>query len=100
MKKALFLCFVFKFSIDHLFDNLESGKRKYCFGKKSAKSLEFWIQNLYEPCTKLSYLRTQHDQGFYEIVQVLSRRSLKSLEDGVLEKLMFRFVIIIPGIWF
>jgi len=33
-----------KVCIDHLFDNLESGKRKYCFGKKSAKSLEFWIQ--------------------------------------------------------
>ena len=27
----------------------ESGKRNYCFGKKSGKSLEFWIQNLYKP---------------------------------------------------
>ena len=43
MEKALFLRF-FKASIDHLFDNLESGKRNYCFGKKSGKSLEFWIQ--------------------------------------------------------
>ena len=25
-------------------DNLESGKRNYCFGEKSGKSLEFWIQ--------------------------------------------------------
>ena len=32
-----------------LFDNLECEKRNHCFGKKSGKSLEFWIQNLYEP---------------------------------------------------
>ena len=31
-------------SIDHLFLKLESEKRNYCFGKKSGKSLEFWIQ--------------------------------------------------------
>ena len=35
MKEALFL----QFFLRSLFDNLESGK-----------SLEFWIQNLYEPC--------------------------------------------------
>ena len=29
------------------FDNLESGKINSCFGKKSGKSLEFWIQ---KPC--------------------------------------------------
>ena len=34
----------FKVSIDHLFGNLESRKRNYCYGKKSGKSLEFWIQ--------------------------------------------------------
>ena len=34
----------FKVSIDQLFDNLESGKRNYCFGKMSWKSLEFWIK--------------------------------------------------------
>ena len=34
----------FKVSFDHVFDNLESGKRNYCFGKKSGKSLGFWIQ--------------------------------------------------------
>ena len=34
----------FKVSIDHLFGNLESRKRNYCYGKKSEKSLEFWIQ--------------------------------------------------------
>ena len=39
------LCFfVFKVSIDHLFDNLESEKRNNCFGKKSGKRLGFWIQ--------------------------------------------------------
>ena len=37
MKKALFLHF--KVYVDHLFDNLKSGKRNYCFGKKSRKSL-------------------------------------------------------------
>ena len=39
-------CFVpvfLKGYIDHLFDNLVSGKRNYCFGKRSGK-------NLYEPC--------------------------------------------------
>ena len=49
-KKALFLA-SFKVSTDHLFDNLESGKRNYCFGKKVGK--KSWIlgpTNLYEPC--------------------------------------------------
>ena len=49
MKKKLSSCVSYKVSIDHLFDNLGSGKRNNCFGKKSGKSLEFWIQNLYEP---------------------------------------------------
>ena len=31
-------------SIDHRFDNLESGKRNHCCGKTSGKSLEYWIQ--------------------------------------------------------
>ena len=30
-----------KVSIDHLLDNLELGKIKYCFGKKSGKVLNF-----------------------------------------------------------
>ena len=39
-EKKIFLAF-FKVSVDHeLFDNLESGKRSYCFGKKS------WILDL------------------------------------------------------
>ena len=40
--QAVFL----KVCFDHLFDNLESGKRNYCFGKKSENSPEFWIQNI------------------------------------------------------
>ena len=44
MKKALLLPFFFKVSINHIFDNLESGKRNYCLEKKHEKSLEFWIQ--------------------------------------------------------
>ena len=42
VKKALFVRFLRSIT-DHLFDNLESGKRNHCFGKKSEKSLEFWI---------------------------------------------------------
>ena len=30
-------------SIDHLFGNLVSENRNFCFGIKSGKSLEFWI---------------------------------------------------------
>ena len=41
MKKTLFLRFLRCLLITDLFDNLESGKRNYCFGKKSGKSLEF-----------------------------------------------------------
>ena len=41
MNKALFLHF-FKVSIDHVFDNLESGN-ELLFGKKSGKSLVLWI---------------------------------------------------------
>ena len=39
MKKYLFLLF-----LRSLFKNLESEKRNYSFEKKSAKSVEFWIQ--------------------------------------------------------
>ena len=45
MKKAfLFLRFLRSLLINDLFDNFESGKRNYCFVKKSEKSLEyiFW----------------------------------------------------------
>jgi len=33
-----------------LFDNLEFGKRSYCFGKSLEKVLNFGSKNLYEPC--------------------------------------------------
>ena len=49
MKKALFLRLL-GFYWSH-FDNLESGKRKYCCGKKSGKSLEFWIQKSVQTLT-------------------------------------------------
>ena len=50
MKKSFVPAF-FKVSIDHLFDNLESGKRNHYFGKKSlGKVLNFRCKNLYEPC--------------------------------------------------
>ena len=39
-----FISAFLKICINNLFYNLESGKRTYCFGKKSGKSLEFWIQ--------------------------------------------------------
>ena len=49
-KKALFFA-SFKVSTDHLFDNLESGKRNYCFGKKVCKKSGILDpKNLYEPC--------------------------------------------------
>ena len=40
MKEALFLRFLRSLLIT---------KRNYYFGKKSGKSLEFWIKNLFEP---------------------------------------------------
>ena len=41
----------FKVFIEHLFDNLESGKINYCFGrKKPKKALNFGSKNLYESC--------------------------------------------------
>ena len=43
--KKLGSCVFSKVSIDHLFDNLESGEIDSRIGKKSGKSLEFWVQN-------------------------------------------------------
>ena len=51
-EKSLVTAFL-KVSIDHLFDNLESGKRNYWFEKKSSlkKVLNLGPRtNLYEPC--------------------------------------------------
>ena len=41
MKKALFLSFLRSLLTTDLSDNLESGKRNYCLGKRSGKSIEF-----------------------------------------------------------
>ena len=49
VKKALFLRFS-KVSVEDLFDNLESGKRNYCFGKSLEKVLNCGSKNRYEPC--------------------------------------------------
>ena len=43
--KKLGSCIFSKVSIDYLFDNLESGEIDSCIGKKSGKSIEFWVQN-------------------------------------------------------
>ena len=51
MKKALFLCFFKGLYWPPEFDNLESGNRKYCFGKSLEKVLNFGSQNLYKPST-------------------------------------------------
>ena len=42
MKKALFLCFLRSLLINDLFDNLEPGKRNYCFEQKSGKVLSLF----------------------------------------------------------
>ena len=41
MKKVLFLSFLRSLLTTDLSDNLESGKRNYCLGKRSGKSIEF-----------------------------------------------------------
>ena len=44
----------FRVAIEHLFDNLVSGERNYCFEKSSGKSqLHFESKNLCEPCNQL-----------------------------------------------
>ena len=46
---ALSFFFFPQVSIDHLFDNLELGKKNILFWrKKTAKSLKFWIKNLHK----------------------------------------------------
>jgi len=46
-REKSFVPTLFKVSVGHLFDNLESGKRNYCFGKNLENC---GSQNLYEPC--------------------------------------------------
>ena len=54
----------FKVSVDQLFDNLESEKRNYCFGKTSGKSLGSLDpkNNLYEPCPLVACVQTPSPQ--------------------------------------
>ena len=61
MKEALFL----QFFLRSLFDNLESGRRSYCFGKSLEKVLNFGSKNLYESCIIYS------PQGFSGIITTL-----------------------------
>ena len=61
MKKSLFLRFLRSLLITDLFDNLESGKRNYCFGKKSGKSLEFISWYL---CKALTVIKKRISWGF------------------------------------
>ena len=75
-RKMLCSCFL-KVSIDHLFDNLEYGKRNYCFekgleivlnfgSKKSVRTLyKWWL--LHEKSYQIgfsSYTRTRADKGW------------------------------------
>ena len=50
-EKSLFPAF--KVSIDHLFVNLESGKKITFLEKGLGKVLNFGSKNLYEPCSPL-----------------------------------------------
>ena len=50
---------LFKVSVDHLFDKRASGKRNYCFERKSLeKVLNFGSTNLYDPCLFYESKRT------------------------------------------
>ena len=49
-------CSFLKVSFAHLFDNCESGKRSYCFGKSLEKIWNFGSKNLFKPWKeRLSY---------------------------------------------
>ena len=49
-------CSFLKVSLAHLFDNCESGKRSYCFGKSLEKIWNFGSKNLFQPWKeRLSY---------------------------------------------
>ena len=53
--KKLCSCVVFKDSIDHLFDNLVSGKTNYCLKKSLVEVVNFGSKNLCKPC-KINHL--------------------------------------------
>ena len=81
-KKALFLA-SFKVSTDNLFDNLESGKRNYCFGKKVCKkSWTLGPTNLYEPC----------NNAFVGALFALCRRGIQPPLNA---RVVFRIIIVL-----
>ena len=47
------------FSIDHLFGNLVSENRNFCFGIKSGKSLEFWVPKSVRTLVIPNFLETK-----------------------------------------
>ena len=60
MEKASFLQGFFKLSIDHLFLNLESGKRNYCFGKSPQKVLNFGSKICTNPVLMFQRKKAMH----------------------------------------
>ena len=50
----------FKLSIDHLFRNLESGKRNYCFGKSPEKVLNFGSKIYTNPVLMFQRKKAMH----------------------------------------
>ena len=82
-EKRFVPCVFFKVSTDHLFDNLESGKRNYCFGKKVGK--KSWIlgpTNLYEPC----------NNAFVGALFALCRRGIQPPLNA---RVVFRIIIVL-----
>ena len=75
MKKALFLRFLRCLLITDLYHNLESGKRNYCFGKKSGKSLEFISWYL---CKALTVVKKKDQRGILGIKAGMVKRPEKN----------------------
>ena len=69
-EKALFLYFSRSLLISLLFDNPESGKRNYRFGKKSGKSLEFWIRKSIRTHATLTVLTLRRETTTKNINQM------------------------------
>ena len=76
MEKALFLHFL-KVSIDHLIDNLESGKRN-CLGKSLEKSFQFRIQKSVRTLPKLNWQALYFPMMIPLLNQVIVTRSTTS----------------------
>ena len=59
-KKVCPCGFFFKLSIDHLFHNLESGKRNYCYGKSPEKVLNFGSKICTNPVLMFQRKKAMH----------------------------------------